>query len=155
MPLAETSSSRTRAAVSSRLRWLYPVALAAMVVTASGRGQVAGPEIVNFDKLVHFSVFGLLATLVARAPGIRRPWMAVLAVSFFGMSDEIRQGFTPGRSMAFADWVADTAGACLAVVLHTCWPAYRRLLELPLDRKSRRAVASVLVSDQAASAPAA
>jgi hypothetical protein len=40
-----------------------------------------------------------------------------------------------------ADWVADTAGASLAVLLYTFWPAYRRLLEwsLPTLRRPARA----------------
>ena len=114
---------------------MYPLTLAGMVVVASGRGQVAAPNIVNIDKLIHFSVFGLLATLVARAPGMRRAWMAVLAVSLFGISDEIRQSFTPGRSVEFADWVADTSGALLAVTLYTFWTWYRCLLEMPIGRK--------------------
>lgn len=120
-------------------RWVYPAALAAMVVMASGRSQVAAPAIVNIDKLVHFSIFGLLATLVRRAPGVRFWWRAVLAVSVFGASDEIRQSFTPGRSIEFADWVADTAGALVAVLLYALWPWYRRLLERPL-RFCRRGV---------------
>lgn len=121
-------------------RWLFPVALASMIVIASGRGQVAGPEIVNFDKLAHFSVFGLLATLVVRAPGMKHAWVAVFVVSVFGISDEIRQSFTPGRSVAFADWVADTSGACVAVVAYTFWHGYRRLLEWRIFGGRRQAV---------------
>jgi VanZ family protein len=109
-----------------------------MVVVASGRSRVAAPPVVNIDKIVHFSVFGLIATLVARAPGIRRPAVAVLLVALFGASDELRQSFTPGRSMEFADWVADTSGAAVAVALYTYWAAYRRVLEFPL-RLPRRA----------------
>lgn len=113
-------------------RWVYPAALGMMVVMASGRSQMAAPSIVNIDKLGHFSIFGLLATLVLRAPGIRFWWMALLVVSVFGASDEIRQSFTPGRFMEFADWVADTTGALVAVLLYTFWPWYRRLVERPL-----------------------
>lgn len=108
-----------------------------MVVIASGRSQVAAPSVVNIDKLIHFSVFGLLATLVVRAPGMRGAWMAALVVSIFGIGDEIRQSFTPGRSVEFADWLADTAGAALAVTLYTFWAGYRRLLEMRLGRGGR------------------
>lgn len=148
--LSETPRSAVRAPAPSRLRWLYPVALAAMVVVASGRSQVAGPPVVNMDKLVHFSVFGLLATLVARSPGIRRAWVAALGVSLFGISDEIRQSFTPGRSMEFADWVADTTGAAFAVGLYGFWAWYRRLLETPLRLRCR----SVPPATEPASTPA-
>lgn len=113
--------------------------LATTIVIASGRGQVASPDIVDFDKVAHGSVFGLLATLVARA-GFRgnRRWWAVLIVSLFGMLDEWHQSFTPGRSVEVADWVADTCGALLAVALYLKWTAYGAWLERPLwSRKAR------------------
>lgn len=104
--------------------------LAAVVVLASGRGEVAGPEIVGFDKVAHFHVYGLLALLVARngfVPG--RAWLAVALVSLFGLTDEWHQSFTPGRSVEVADWVADTLGAALAVTLYVRWAWFRGLLE--------------------------
>lgn len=122
----------------SRLRWLYPLALAAMVVIASSRSQVAAPSISYFDKIAHFGVFGLLGTLLARSPGVRRFRYAILIVSLFGISDEFRQSFTPGRSVEFADWMADTLGAALAVTLYAFWPWYRRLLETPLRLRPRQ-----------------
>ncbi|MBC8012213.1 MAG: VanZ family protein [Burkholderiales bacterium] len=158
MRLFATHASATGADAPSRLRWVYPLLLATMIVIASGRSHVAAPPIVDIDKLVHFSVFGLLATLVARAPGMRHAWVAVLAVSLFGISDEFRQSLTPGRSVEFNDWLADTAGACLAVGLYSFWAWYRRLLEISLLPRRRRAKpdatsAASLSSD--ASAPAA
>jgi VanZ family protein len=85
------------------------------------------------DKIVHFLVFGLLATVTLRALRIESPRsravVAVLLVSLFGASDELHQYFTPGRSCDVFDWVADTLGASLAVSLYLFWPAWRRLLE--------------------------
>jgi len=120
-------------------RWSYACALALTIVVASGRGQVAAPHIVDFDKVAHFSIFGLLATLVARAgfPG-RRAWWAVLIVSLFGWSDEWHQSFTPGRDVDVMDWVADSLGALVAVTVYLYWTGYRRLLEWPLFRRQRR-----------------
>jgi hypothetical protein len=63
--------------------------------------------------------------------GTRAFW-AIVIVSAFGLSDELHQHFTPGRSMEFMDWVADTLGATLAVGLYTYWAWYRKLLEAPL-----------------------
>lgn len=126
----------------SRLRWLYPLALAAMVVIASGRSHIAAPSGIGFDKLAHFSVFGLLATLVSRSPGVRRFRYAILIVSLFGIGDEFRQSFTPGRAVEFADWMADTLGAALAVTLYAFWPWYRGLLETPLRLRFRSTRAS-------------
>jgi VanZ family protein len=61
-----------------------------------------------------------------------RAFLAIVIVSIFGLSDELHQHFTPGRSMEFMDWVADTLGATLAVGLYTYWAWYRKLLEAPL-----------------------
>lgn len=91
------------------------------------------PDIVDFDKLAHFSIFGLLATLVARngfVPG--RAWLPIVAVSVFGLTDELHQSFTPGRSMEFDDWVADTLGAIVAVTAYVHWAWYRTTLERAL-----------------------
>jgi hypothetical protein len=114
------------------------VLLAAAIIVASGRGEVAAPPVLDFDKIAHFSIYGLLATLVARAwfDG-RRLWWAVLIVSLFGMSDEWHQSFTPGRSVEVLDWLADTAGACLAVAAYRHWAGYRRVLEWGRWRRPR------------------
>lgn len=120
-------------------RWLWAVALAITITIASNQSRVAGPEINHFDKVAHFLVYGLLASLLVRTSlGQRHAWVAVLAVSLFGISDEFHQSFTPGRSVALADWVADTLGASLAVALYCRWGWYRRILEWPLFRSKRR-----------------
>ena len=117
---------------------LWPLLVAALIFNASGRSHLAGPEIVNIDKVIHFAVFGLLATLVCR---LGRGWQAaawsLLAVSAFGATDEWHQSFVPGRSSEVADWIADTAGAALAVILYTGWMRYRQWLDLPLRRRQQ------------------
>jgi len=119
--------------------WLWAVAVVTVVFFASGRSHVAAPGIVNFDKVAHALVFGLIATLVGRSLRRRRHvWMAIVLTSAYGMVDEIRQSFTPGRSVEIADWVADTSGACLAVTLYQLWAWYRNLLETPLFRRKPR-----------------
>ena len=125
----------------SHWQWAYAVALAATVVWASGHGQVAVPDIAdfaNFDKLAHFSIFGLMATLVLRPFRARRCFWAVLIVSLFGATDEFHQHFTPGRSMDVLDWLADTCGAVVAVAAYTFWSGYRRTLETPLLKRKYR-----------------
>lgn len=119
--------------------WFWPLTLATLIFIASGRSQIAGPDWIGFDKVVHFGVFGLLASLVVRtgfAP--RRAWLAVVWVSLFGITDEWHQSFTPGRAVELADWVADTLGAIVAVTLYVKWPRYRAWLEQPLRRRQRR-----------------
>ncbi len=112
--------------------------VASLIVIASSRSAVEGPKIDNFDKVVHFSVYGLLGTLVVRALGRPRAIWAVVLVSGFGVSDEVHQSFTPGRSMEIADWVADTLGAAVAVTAYARWTRYREWLETPLFEAKRR-----------------
>jgi VanZ family protein len=125
LPVTSSASHRRR-------RWIFAAALAGLIVIASSRSAVEGPSVRNFDKVAHFSVYGLLATLVVRALISARAFWAIVIVSIFGLSDELHQHFTPGRSMEFMDWVADTLGATLAVGLYTYWAWYRKLLEAPL-----------------------
>jgi VanZ family protein len=122
--------------------WLWPLVLAAFIVVASGRSSVAAPEIVGIDKVTHFFVFGLLATLVVRNGFPRsQAWIAVVAVSVFGLTDEWHQSFTPGRRVEVADWVADTLGALVAVACYVGWPAYQRCLERGLKRRVEKPAA--------------
>ncbi len=115
------------------------------IFIGSGQKHLPGPEgIPYFDKLAHFGAFGLLATLWMRAlatggrPLVRAGLFAVAITSIYGAVDEYHQSFTPGRDVEFADWLADTAGATMAVVLYAAWPAYRQLLDQPLRRRGRR-----------------
>ena len=93
------------------------------------------------DKLIHFLVFGLLATSVLRIPfffklGWRGTLAAACIVSIFGMLDEFRQSMTPGRFVELNDWIADTCGAMVAVLLYRTWPLYRKVIEwAPLRKK--------------------
>jgi VanZ family protein len=125
--------NRLRWFTAERRAWLWPVVIAVLIFSASSRSSVAGPRIPHFDKVVHFSVYGLLATLVCRAmPGRAGAWWALVAVSAYGATDEWHQYFVPGRSTELADWIADTAGAAVAIFIYHRWSAYRRLLERPL-----------------------
>lgn len=125
--------------VRSRLGWIWPAAIAGIIVFASSRSTVAGPSIENFDKVEHFAAYGLLATLICRMGlGWRGAVLGLLLTSAFGASDEWHQSFVPGRSSDVFDWVADTLGATLAVSLYAGWPLYRNVLEWPLFRRGRK-----------------
>ena len=120
---------------AAQRRILWPLLVAAVIFFASSRESVSAPEIVNIDKVAHFAVYGLLATLLVRlGQGRRAVWLALLATSFYGASDEWHQSFVPGRSSEVTDWVADTTGATLAIALYRLWPWYRTRLEAPLRR---------------------
>ena len=112
--------------------------IAALIFFASGQSDVGGPSIPGIDKVTHFAVYGLLATLVVRLGRTRRSaWISLVVVSAYGITDEWHQSFTPGRSVEIADWVADTAGAAVAILCYWNWTWYRTRLESPLRRKRR------------------
>jgi VanZ family protein len=122
---------------ASRRRWFWAFAIAALIFFASSRERVASPGLTEVDdKFGHFAVYGLLGTLVCRLGSDRRSavW-SLLVVSAYGASDEWHQSFVPGRSTELSDWIADTAGAALAIGLYWGWGWYRRLLESPLRRR--------------------
>jgi VanZ family protein len=124
---------------------IWPLVLAAAILYASATPatRLPGGLFPGSDKLIHFLLYGLLASLVARVPAVRRwplagiGWAIVLA-SAFGIGDECWQSLTPGRSVEFADWCADTLGGVVAVAVYEHWSAYRRLLERPLARRKPR-----------------
>jgi VanZ family protein len=119
------------AALAPRL--VPPALLVVAIFACSSRAHVPMPPIANFDKVVHFVLFGLLATLICRiGGGWRMALLAVAVTSAYGAMDELHQSFVPGRSCDVLDWVADTTGASLAVVIHTTWQAYRRILDVAL-----------------------
>lgn len=125
------------------------------IVFASHQPRLPSPEGIPFsDKFAHFGAYGLMATLWVRAfsatttPG-RAAMLGWLIASLFGVTDEFHQSFVPGRSTEVADWVADTSGAALAAVIYRFWPAYRRLMEVPVvNRPGDEVAAAAAVSDQ-------
>lgn len=78
----------------------------------------------NQDKLFHLLIYGLLGVLFLlsfryRSPGYSRKQImtAVMLASLYGMSDELHQSFVPGREADLLDWLADTTGALVAVLI--------------------------------------
>jgi VanZ family protein len=119
------------AAVPARRRYM-PAALWALVIVAltsvPGRAvpEVAIPHI---DKVVHATLYAVLAALTAwslSAPRRVRALLAVVALaSLFGAADEWHQQFIPGRSQDRNDWLADSVGAALGVLFITAALARR------------------------------
>ncbi len=74
---------------------------------------------IGLDKLVHASLFGVQAALVAPAlrAGARPWWPAVVGVIAFGAFTELEQHFIPSRSMELDDFFADTVGALIGAGL--------------------------------------
>jgi VanZ family protein len=76
------------------------------------------------DKLLHLIEYSVLAILCYRAfrraagPRVAQQavMFAILAASFYGMTDEVHQAFVPLRESSWLDWIADTAGAVIGAV---------------------------------------
>jgi VanZ family protein len=76
------------------------------------------------DKIFHAGVYGILGILIL---GAMRPAFtgytsgqistSAIIASLYGISDEFHQAFVPGRSPELWDWVADSTGALLAIIL--------------------------------------
>ena len=107
--------------------WAPVVAVCAVLFWLSSQSQLPSPHIPNIDKVEHATAYGILAWLAMRAFGassLDAAWGVVLA-SLYGVSDEIHQAFVPGRSSDVFDWMADTAGALVALYLFRRWRAHR------------------------------
>jgi VanZ family protein len=114
-------SGRPGAAGRSR-RWWPPALWAAALLLATSWPNPSVPDVRQGDKGVHFLLYGGLAWLLARAepPLVRRAGRLVAtlaALSALAAADEWHQQFIPGRSASVSDWVADTTGATLALLL--------------------------------------
>ncbi len=87
----------------------------------------------GIDKPVHgmvYGVLGLLLCLTGRSRGSAPKRAAVAAALLglaYGVTDELHQTFTPGRTASAADVLADgigaTLGACLALLAPAGWLA--------------------------------
>jgi len=83
-------------------------------------------ELISADKIAHMGVYGLLAILCyislihisQRNTFYYRAlsWSMVIT-SLYGASDEFHQYFVPNRSSEIQDWLADFAGALVAVLI--------------------------------------
>ena len=112
---------RPRAAGRPR-RWWPPALWAAALLTATSWPNPNVPEVRDGDKVVHLAMYGGLAWLLARAePALVRRATSLLllaaALSTLGALDEWHQQFIPGRGASATDWLADTAGAVLALLM--------------------------------------
>ena len=131
----------------NKCAYLWPVLLILTIFLASGSEHLATPDLgfqFSKDKIAHFFVFGLVATSILRTPkfkdlSLRSMLIAALITSTYGACDEFHQSLTPARSVEFADWLADSFGAFVAVTVYAKWHWYRRVLEWRRPIKSRDA----------------
>ena len=101
---------------SAAARWTLPAVWVVVILIGTSWPAIrVGADGLGLDKLAHFTAYSVLSALVLRATRTPFAWptfaRVAIAVSLFGMVDEWHQSFIPGRSMSFADWIADSFGA--------------------------------------------
>jgi VanZ family protein len=110
------------------LRWLPAAAQAALIFVLSAQPdlRLADEPLLDFilHKAGHLAVYAILAALVAWAfdlPGAvrSRVWtLAVVACLIYAATDELHQGFVPGRHPTPADVAIDLFGALLGLAAY-------------------------------------
>lgn len=120
------SAPATPAQRLGRLFWVWGPALvvmAAIYSLSSLQDLDSLPGGIS-DKTGHLAGYSVLAAFVLRATAGAR-WSGVTGRSAlsawlicvgYGATDEWHQGFVPGRTVALDDWVADAAGAAMAIL---------------------------------------
>lgn len=114
------------------LPWIPALAWAATIFWLSSQPALPSPHVPYFDKVAHFGAYALLGGLLAFATDRSRLpiGVAVALGVLYGISDEVHQGYVPGRSPDVLDWAADAAGVATACFLYTRWRS-RRAAALP------------------------
>lgn len=126
-------------------RAVYPVLLLAtlwIVSSVRATPQLPTGGFVGMDKLLHFLVYGLLATTFLRVRSFPQGWkwtlLTLLMVSGAGMLEEAIQSFNPFRTFEWDDFMADSLGAIVAVVCYRVLPWYRKILEFRIGPRKNR-----------------
>ncbi len=112
---------------AKRRAWLMVVVWVAFVELLTSLPGSALPTVTlpfRIDWVAHFCLYGVLGLLLARAARVSLwPWqrlvLLALAISAFGVLDELHQLFIPGRSAEVMDWLMDTTGSATGIVAFT------------------------------------
>lgn len=115
------TDSTPAAAPSAAARWTPPIIWVVIILIGTSWPSVSvGPDVQHLDKVVHFTAYATLSALMLRATLTPRDWgtaaIIIAMVSALGAVDEWHQSFIPGRSMSFADWIADSTGAIVGAL---------------------------------------
>ena len=92
-----------------------------ILIGTSLPGSLVPSEASSFDKAIHFTIYAILAVLLAKQISeVTGRWRAaaltILLTAAFGAADEWHQGFIPGRSTELGDWEADSLGAVVGAL---------------------------------------
>lgn len=113
------------AIINHTFSWIPAVAVVAGIFWFSNQPS---PPFINIafdlqDKLYHCIAYSVLGVTIQCALIRHIPSLIVCAVlvavigSLHGGADEFHQHFVPNRGVEFADWVADTVGVLLSLLL--------------------------------------
>jgi VanZ family protein len=98
-------------------RWAPAAFWAAAILVATSfprPDRFLPPVFPGADKIVHFTLYAILALLVHRAvaSSVARSTLLGIALGLvlFAAADEWHQQYIPGRGVDAADWLADVAG---------------------------------------------
>lgn len=106
--------------------WTPAIILMVVIATLSHQPEWPTVAVGYPDWGLHGTAYAALAAAVwyglhgrVRLPrGARTRWATALAItSLYGVFDEWHQSFIPGRDAAFGDWLADTVGAVVALLV--------------------------------------
>jgi VanZ family protein len=114
-------------------RWIPALLWAGVIlfVTSVPTGIVP-QQLSPYDKVVHFTMYGLFAVLLSRdiarvtEPRWRAAVLAIAIATAFGAADEWHQRFIPGRSSELGDWRADSIGAAIGGAAFALSSLFRR-----------------------------
>jgi VanZ family protein len=113
----------------------YPIAFriafflyALLVIWASLRTGGGPHPIEHFDKVMHFTFYGLFTFIAAGCTSQRKTfiWLSIF-ITFYGALMEVFQSFVPSRFMSFADIVANTSGIFIVAFIILKQRIYRHV----------------------------
>ena len=118
-------TASTRRAIS----WLLVALWAGVIFYASTRPGSTIPGGFSVEgHLGEYFVFGVLlaAAFGDTRPTVRTVLIAIAVASLYGVTDELHQHFTPGRTPDPVDWALDTIGATAGAFAALMWARRHR-----------------------------
>ncbi|MDD2738565.1 MAG: VanZ family protein [Methylomonas lenta] len=106
------------------LDWLALLTYCSLIFWLSDQERLPMPAVFDTqDKILHFGAYFVMALFSWRAlrhthiKNLNLALVCLLFCSLYGLSDEWHQSFVTGRTASVFDWLADSLGAALAVIL--------------------------------------
>ena len=113
--------------IRQALRWLIGYCALLVALTHWPNPWPVTREPHHFDKIVHFSLYFVLAALGLHAlsvrtrnPSPRHVLIVFAVVTAFGLLDEVTQPLVR-RDFDWFDWLADSLGALTGVMAYNAW----------------------------------